>query len=56
MFKIGGWKILQLSNRKPLEEFFEEAATVALLIGILTETHPSWGITWERQHVKVFVR
>ena len=36
MFEIGGWKILQLSDRKLLEEFTEEAATVALLIGTLS--------------------
>ena len=30
MFEIVGWKILQLSNRKLSEFFFEEAATVAL--------------------------
>ena len=34
IFKIGGWKILQLSDRKLVEEFIEEATTVALLIGI----------------------
>ena len=34
-FKIGGWKILQLSNRKVVEEFIEETATVALLVGNL---------------------
>ena len=33
-FEIGGWNTLQLSNRKLLEEFVEEAATVALHIGI----------------------
>ena len=32
MFEIDGWKILQPSNRKLLEESNEEAATVALLI------------------------
>ena len=32
--KIDVWKILQLSNRILLEESIEEAATVALLIGI----------------------
>ena len=36
MFEIGVWKILQLSNGKLLEEFIEEAATVALLIGFLS--------------------
>ena len=36
IFKIGGWKILQLSNRKLVGEFVEEAATVALLIGFLS--------------------
>ena len=33
MFEIGGWKVLQFSNRKLLEEFIDIAATVALLIG-----------------------
>ena len=37
MFDIGGWKILQLSNRKLVEEFIEEATTVALLFGILSK-------------------
>ena len=36
IFKIGGWNILQFRNRKLLEESFEEAATVALLKGILS--------------------
>ena len=34
MFEIGGWKIVQLSNRKLLEEYIEEA--VQQLIGIPT--------------------
>ena len=35
-FKIGRWNILQFSNGKLLEESIEEAATVALLKGILS--------------------
>ena len=34
MFDIGGWKMLQLSDRKLLEEIIEEA--VALCVGILS--------------------
>ena len=33
MFEVGGWKILQLSNRKLFEEFIEETVSVELLIG-----------------------
>ena len=36
MFETGGWKILQLSNRKLLQEFIEDAVTVELLIGTLS--------------------
>ena len=36
MFEIGGWKMMQLSNRKLFEEFIEEAATAELLIGPLS--------------------
>ena len=36
MFEIGGWRILQLSNRKLFEEFIEEAVVVELVIGILS--------------------
>ena len=34
MFEIGGWKIMQLSNRKLLEEFIEEV--VLQLVGTLS--------------------
>ena len=36
VFKNGGWKIRQLSNRKLLEEYIEEASTATLLIRILS--------------------
>ena len=36
MFVFGGWKIMHFRNRKLVEEFIEEAATVALLIGSLS--------------------
>ena len=36
MFEIGGLNILQLSNRKLLEEFIEEAVTAELLVGTLS--------------------
>ena len=36
MFDIGGWKFLQLSDRKLFEDFIEEAVTVELLIGTLS--------------------
>ena len=36
MFQICGWKIVQLCNRKLVEEFIVEAATVALFFGILS--------------------
>ena len=35
IFKVGGWKILQLSNRKLLEESIEEDELQLLLISIL---------------------
>ena len=34
LFKIGGWNILQPSNRKLFEEFIEENEPQLLLIGI----------------------
>ena len=36
MFETGGWKIRQLSNRKLLGEFIEEASTATLRIRILS--------------------